>query len=161
MASAGAGDSRRPPRFIITDDSGLGLGCLNGFPGVYIKHMLHALGDAGIGSLVAKYPDRSATATVTLGVIDTDTETRRCTSVDYGKPGDASELPQIQTFTGEISGTIVDAPRGGVKHGSLSWNTIFVPDGFAPRTFGEMAMEEHATMSMRHHAFAAFVQSCL
>jgi hypothetical protein len=74
--------------------------------------MLHALGDAGIGSLVAKYPDRSATATVTLGVIDTDTETRRCTSVDYGKPGDASELPQIQTFTGEISGTIVDAPRG-------------------------------------------------
>ena len=30
-------------RYLITDDSGLGLSCLNGFPGVYIKPMLERL----------------------------------------------------------------------------------------------------------------------
>jgi len=48
-------------RFIITDDSGLGLSCLNGFPGVYIKPMLEALQAAGIGEIISRYDDKSAT----------------------------------------------------------------------------------------------------
>lgn len=38
---------------VITDDSGLGLDCLNGFPGVYIKCMLEKLKDKGIAELVS------------------------------------------------------------------------------------------------------------
>ena len=126
--------------FIITDDSGLGLSCLNNFPGVYIKAMLQSIGDVGIGKLVERYTDKTATATCTLGVL----------AVGEGN--------DVQTFTGELKGSIIPQPRGDVKHGSVSWNTVFVPAG-ETRTFGEIPMQEHATMSHRRHAFASFLAS--
>ena len=126
--------------YIITDDSGLGLSCLNNFPGVYIKAMLHSIGDVGIGRLVDRYTDKAATATCTLGVLVIGRENR------------------VETFAGELKGSIIPQPRGNVKHGSLSWNTVFVPAG-ETRTFGEIPMEQHATMSHRRHAFASFLAS--
>jgi non-canonical purine NTP pyrophosphatase (RdgB/HAM1 family) len=126
--------------FIITDDSGLGLSCLNGFPGVYIKAMLHSIGDVGIGKLAARYTDKAATATCTLGIIAVGGE------------------HDVETFAGELEGSIISQPRGNVKHGSLSWNTVFVPAG-ETRTFGEIPMREHAEMSHRRHAFASFLAS--
>jgi inosine/xanthosine triphosphate pyrophosphatase family protein len=50
-------------RFIVTDDSALGLSCLNGFPGVYIKAMLEAMGDVGIGDLVSRHTGACTTIT--------------------------------------------------------------------------------------------------
>lgn len=126
--------------FIITDDSGLGLSCLNNFPGVYIKAMLHSIGDVGIGKLVDHYTDKTAIATCTLGVL----------AVGEGN--------DVETFTGELKGSIIPHPRGNVRHGALSWNTVFVPAG-ETRTFGEISMQEHATMSHRRHAFASFLAS--
>jgi inosine/xanthosine triphosphate pyrophosphatase family protein len=64
----------------------------------------------------------------------------------------------VQTFFGEVRGAIVKTPKGGVKHGKNSWNTVFVPEGDT-RTFGEIPMEEQARMSHRYHAFAAFLNS--
>jgi inosine/xanthosine triphosphate pyrophosphatase family protein len=86
-------------------------------------------------------------ATCTLGVIDLDT---------LSSESDAEIV--VQTFGGEVRGTIVKTPKGGVKHGKNSWNTVFVPEG-ETRTFGEIPMEEQAKMSHRHHAFAAFLES--
>ena len=128
-------------RFLITDDSGLCLDCLNGFPGVYIKPMLEQLGDVGIGGLVARYADRGARATCTLGVIDLQ---------------DNAAARTVQTYEGQCLGHIEPVPRGDVKHGKLSWNTIFVPVGFNT-TFGELQMEQHAEMSHRRDAFAKWL----
>ncbi|CAE8634858.1 unnamed protein product [Polarella glacialis] len=125
-------------RFVITDDSGLELSCLNGFPGIYIKPMLQSLGDAGIAELVHHYEDQRATATCMLGVLDRE------------------HPPGVSVFRGELRGTIVKEPLGSVKHGKLSWNTIFVPLG-EERTFGQMPLEEHALMSHRRHAFASWL----
>ncbi len=135
-----AADKLRGISFIITDDSGLGLSCLNGFPGVYIKAMLHSIGDAGIGELVGRYTDKTAIATCTLGVLA------------------VGRTNEVKTFSGDLTGSIIPQPRGNVKHGSLSWNTVFVPAG-ETRTFGEIPMREHATMSHRRHAFASFLAS--
>eukprot|EP00747_Dinoflagellata_sp_TGD_P069429 gnl/TRDRNA2_/TRDRNA2_156133_c0_seq1.p1 gnl/TRDRNA2_/TRDRNA2_156133_c0~~gnl/TRDRNA2_/TRDRNA2_156133_c0_seq1.p1 ORF type:complete len:240 (+),score=42.75 gnl/TRDRNA2_/TRDRNA2_156133_c0_seq1:71-721(+) len=143
-------------RFLITDDTGLGLDCLNGFPGVYIKPMLEKLHDSGIGGLVARYEQKGAVATCTLGVIDfEETLNRRRILTAADEPLD------VRIFSGECRGNIIAEPRGDVKHGNLSWNTIFVPLGYEPKTFGELQLDEHATMSHRHHAFAAFLDTAL
>eukprot|EP00930_Biecheleria_cincta_P007578 TRINITY_DN108805_c0_g1_i1.p1 TRINITY_DN108805_c0_g1~~TRINITY_DN108805_c0_g1_i1.p1 ORF type:complete len:247 (-),score=43.94 TRINITY_DN108805_c0_g1_i1:302-982(-) len=121
-------------RFIITDDTGLGLSCLSGFPGVYIKPMLESLKDVGLAELVHRYEDHKAVATCTLGVWDRQ------------NPG------VVSCYEGSLPGRIVDKPAGDVKHGKVSWNTIFVPAG-EKRTFGEMPLEEHAMISHRREAF--------
>lgn len=58
---------------------------------------------------------------------------------------------ELQTFSGSLRGKIVAQPRGNVKHGKLSWNTIFVPEdsGKPNMTFGELRMVEHARFSHR------------
>ena len=66
----------------------------------------------------------------------------------------------MQTFYGEINGVMLGAQRGNIMHGNLSWNGLFIPDG-REKTFGEMPMEQHAEMSHRHHAFAAWLDVVL
>merc|ERR1711879_576235 len=87
-------------RYIITDDGGLEIACLNGFPGVYIKPMLQHLLDVGLAGLVHRYDAHQATATCTLGIYDRET----------GK---------ISVFNGNLKCEIVSRPRGGVKHGKV------------------------------------------
>eukprot|EP00931_Biecheleriopsis_adriatica_P056854 TRINITY_DN33720_c0_g1_i1.p1 TRINITY_DN33720_c0_g1~~TRINITY_DN33720_c0_g1_i1.p1 ORF type:complete len:214 (+),score=30.61 TRINITY_DN33720_c0_g1_i1:50-691(+) len=128
-------------RYIITDDSGLELACLNGFPGVYIKPTLQRLFDVGLADMVHRYDDHRATATCMLGIHDRDT----------GK---------TSVFYGDLQGQIVSKPRGDVKHGKVSWNTIFVPAGES-KTFGEMPMVDHAKISHRRAAFKAWLDEVL
>jgi XTP/dITP diphosphohydrolase len=44
----------------------------------------------------------------------------------------------IQTFTGETSGTLADAPRG---KRALYWDTVFIPDDASGRTGGKTYAE--------------------
>jgi inosine triphosphate pyrophosphatase len=148
-------------RFIVTDDGGLELSCMNGFPGVYIKPMLEKLQDLGIGDLVHRYDDHAAQATCTLGVIDLHEVEAQEPDGKKRRPNDdavgSGRQHSVQTFHGSMRGSIIREPRGNVKHGKKSWNTVFVPEGYAPRTFGEMPMVEHAHCSHRRRAFEAWV----
>ena len=55
----------------------------------------------------------------------------------------------IESFEGEIKGTIVDAPRGDSGFG---YDPVFQPDGY-DQTFGEMAPELKNRISHRANAF--------
>ena len=55
----------------------------------------------------------------------------------------------IESFEGEIKGTIVDAPRG---EGGFGYDPVFQPDGY-DQTFGEMAPELKNRISHRANAF--------
>ena len=61
-------DAERPPDdalakhperydFVVTEDVGLGMRCLNGFPGPYCKPMLEAIGPEGLWNLASRYDD--------------------------------------------------------------------------------------------------------
>ena len=55
----------------------------------------------------------------------------------------------IESFEGEIKGTIVDAPRG---ESGFGYDPVFQPDGY-DQTFGEMAPELKNRISHRAAAF--------
>lgn len=123
--------------FLLVEDVSLGIDALNGFPGPYCKPMLEAIAPEGLWDLMSRYDDRRATVTCTLGVMDL-------------KCGGAPKI-----FSGTISGTMVP-PRGDVKHGKASWNSVFQPDGFS-KTFGELQFEEQAQISHRRIALEKFI----
>ncbi len=60
----------------------------------------------------------------------------------------------IETFTGEICGTIADAPRG--DHG-FGYDPVFVPDGF-DKTFAELGAEVKDKISHRAKATKAALE---
>ena len=123
---------------VVTEDVGLELGCLNGFPGVYCKPMLEAIGDGGLWELVRRYEDKSARVTCNLGSCDTR--------------GFESRM-----FVGSLEGSI-GPPRGDVKHGATSWNSVFTPAGRA-QTFGETPFEEQAKFSHRRQAIMEYLEN--
>ncbi len=55
----------------------------------------------------------------------------------------------IETFTGEVHGTIANAPRGTNGFG---YDPIFIPDGF-DKTFGELGADIKDKISHRFRAF--------
>jgi inosine triphosphate pyrophosphatase len=115
---------------------------------------LEALNEDGLWDLVRRYDDRGATAACRLCVADL-----RATS---SPSATADVAPPLLLFTGVLAGGCV-APRGDVRHGKRSWNSLFVPaeaEGGDGRTFGEMALEEQSRMSHRNKAIAAFLEAC-
>jgi len=143
--------------FVITEDVGLRLDCLNGFPGPYCKPMLETIGVEGLANLVLKYDEekgeRNATATCSLAVLET--------SIAYKFPLFVEKCVHI--FEGTVAGKIVE-PRGNVQHGKASWNACFQvaanneTDG---ATFGELSYEEQSKISHRKKAIERFLNSPL
>ena len=120
----------------LSDDSGLEVEALGGAPGIYsarwsgankafdmamtrVHHELKKLGTS----------DRRANFTCALALA----------SPDGG----------VETFTGQVFGTIVWPPRGERGFG---YDPIFVPDGYG-ETFGEMDPELKNRLSHRMRAF--------
>lgn len=134
---------------VVTEDVGLELGCLNGFPGVYCKPMLEAVGDDGLWDLVRRYDDNSARVTCNLGCWPL----KLATDGRFVAPDGVSSV--AETFVGALEGSI-GPPRGDVKHGATSWNSVFTPTGHA-RTFGEMPFEVQATFSHRRQAIMKYL----
>lgn len=134
---------------VVTEDVGLELGCLNGFPGVYCKPMLEAVGDGGLWDLVRRYDDKSARVTCSLGYCPVDVRfDGRIQAAGRGRTG---------MFVGALEGSI-GPPRGDIKHGATSWNSVFTPTGRA-RTFGETPFDEQATFSHRRQAIMEYLRS--
>ncbi len=57
-------------------------------------------------------------------------------------------------FTGEVAGSIIEAPRGSNGFG---YDPVFVPEGYT-KTFAELSMEEKNKISHRSRAFKQLIE---
>lgn len=112
---------------VITEDDGIFVKSLNGFPGPYSSYVYDTIGNLGIVNLVKK--DRRAEFCAIISYCDGKT-----------KP--------VQ-FVGTTKGSIPKKPRGK----GWGYDPIFVPRG-KTKTYGEMG--EKNTISHRYRALEKF-----
>ena len=115
-------DAERPPDdalakhperydFVVTEDVGLGMRCLNGFPGPYCKPMLEAIGPEGLWNLASRYDDTHTVVTCTVASLRARrTETRDSTDapIDSNDTDDWFRTPRL--FVGTLDGAILGPP---------------------------------------------------
>ena len=99
-----------------------------------------AIGVVGLWEMMSRYEDRHALVTCTLAAVHVSR---------IG--GEVVEGGTPELFVGTIEGAVLGPPRGDVKHGKASWNSVFTPDGY-DKTFGELQFHEQATFSHRKRA---------
>lgn len=115
----------------LIDDVSFHIDALNGLPGPYIKAFLEALGEEGVWRVLQRFENRGCSALCTICIQE-----------------HKDSIPHI--FEGSLRGTIVP-PKGEMRHGKLSWNSFFQPEGY-DKTMGEMTLEELSQLSPRHKA---------
>lgn len=121
----------------VADDSGLEVDALGGAPGV--DSAVYAGPAASYGDNVARLLRELA------GVADRRARFRTVALVAFP---DGTEL----LAEGRCEGRVADAPRGGAGFG---YDPVFLADGAAGRSFGELAPEEKHRLSARGRAFRA------
>ena len=114
----------------FADDSGLEVEALDGRPGIYSARYAPTSGER-IEKLLGELKG---------------CENRRARFVCVIAIAINGEV--IETFEGEVKGTIVDAPRG---NNGFGYDPIFQPDGY-DKTFAEMTDEEKNKISHRADA---------
>jgi len=131
----------------LADDSGLTVEALGGAPGIYsarwagpqkdfvmaMRRIEECLAAAGVSAPASRRA--SFVAVLCLALPDGD----------------------VETFAGEVAGTLVWPPRGSNGFG---YDPMFVPDGHE-RSFGEMSAAEKHALSHRARAFARFAAARL
>lgn len=115
---------------IITEDAGLFIDALNGFPGPYSSDVFRRLGTGGILKLMENIQKRKA---------------RFYSAVAYCAP---HKKPKC--FTGTVEGAIGLRPRGS---GGFGFDPIFVPTKGDGRTFAQMNVREKNKISHRAASF--------
>ena len=127
--------ARYADRAAFADDSGLEVAVLNGAPGVYSARY------AGEGATDAQRIEKL------LKELEgkTDRRARFVCVIALAYRGDI-----VETFRGEVTGRIADAPRGTQGFG---YDPVFIPDGY-DKTFGELGEEVKSKISHRARAFA-------
>jgi XTP/dITP diphosphohydrolase len=126
----------------LADDSGLVVRALGGDPGIYSARWAgpekdFSLAMRRVEARLAGHADRHATFVAVLAL---------------AWPGG-----HLESFRGEVHGTLVWPPRGGFGFG---YDPIFLPDG-RDLTFGEMPQEDHHPLSPRAAACRQLVATCV
>jgi XTP/dITP diphosphohydrolase len=124
----------------LADDSGLAVNALGGAPGIFSARWAGPSKDFGLAM------EKVRVALLEKGASD-HSASFICV-LALAAPGGA-----VETFRGEVSGSLVFPPRGALGFG---YDPIFVPDGF-DITFGEMEPERKHAMSHRARAFEKFL----
>ncbi|BDP40331.1 non-canonical purine NTP pyrophosphatase [Deinococcus aetherius] len=121
----------------LADDSGLEVVALNGQPGVYS----------------ARFGNRDNDNERNLYLLEKlrGVKDRRAKFVSVVIL--ASPDGQVETYRGEMTGTLLEGPRG---ESGFGYDPLFVPDG-ETRTLAEMTLEEKQAISHRGLALAALV----
>lgn len=117
----------------FADDSGLEVEALNGAPGIYSARYAgeNATNEQRISKLLTELKDvtnRKAKFVCVIAI--------------------ANEGETIASFRGEVTGKIIDAPRGANGFG---YDPVFIPDGY-DKTFGELSAEIKNKISHRARA---------
>ncbi len=121
---------------VLTEDAGLFIRALNGFPGPYSSYIYRTLGVRGVLKLMEGVEDReayfeSAVAIVYNGLIIAE--------------------------AARVNGSISKEPRG---EGGFGFDPIFIPHG-STRTFAEMSIDEKNSISHRAKAVSKALESLL
>ncbi len=125
----------------LADDSGLVVPALDGAPGIYSARWAGPQRDfaramALVEERLAGKRDRRASFVAVLALAWPDRH--------------------IETFRGEVHGTLVWPPRGRRGFG---YDPIFVPEG-ETQTFGELAPADKHAISHRARAFKQLIAAC-
>lgn len=126
----GAGRRRYCDVPAFADDSGLEVEALEGRPGIFS----------------ARY---APTDKERIAKLLEELKDKRTAAPASSRDRDRDNGEVIETFEGEVKGSIVDAPRGADGFG---YDPIFLPDGY-DQTFGEMPQELKNRISHRAAAF--------
>jgi XTP/dITP diphosphohydrolase len=137
-ALAAAKGSGKPA---LADDSGLCVVALNGDPGIYSARWAgptkdFALAMRKVEAALRAKTDRRAFFVAALSLAWPD--------------------GHVETFHGEVHGTLVWPPRGTRGFG---YDPMFLPDG-GTLTFGEMDPDTKHAISHRANAFRALIEAC-
>lgn len=138
----------------LADDSGLAVDALDGAPGIYSARW--AGPDKDFARAMRNVEEKlQAAGAVTPEARRAKFVAALCLAWPDG---------HIETFVGEVHGTLVWPPRGERGFG---YDPMFLPDGH-DRTFGEMSSEEKhgldadgGGLSHRARAFRLFADACL
>lgn len=118
---------------VLVEDVGLTFHALGKLPGTLVKWFLEEIGTEGLCKMMESFDNKHATAFINYGLYDG---------------------ANLHIFEGAVQGTVSDKPRSiealEWKH-SLSWNSIFIPEG-AQKTYAEMTDEELEAYSHRKRA---------
>lgn len=119
----------------LADDSGIEVAALNGEPGVYS----------------ARFGGRDSDLERNLYLLErlrghADRRAKFVSVVILAHPDG-----QVESYRGELSGTLLEGPRGA---GGFGYDPLFVPDG-ETRTLAEMSVAEKQAISHRGRALAA------
>lgn len=125
--------ARRLGVAIVTEDAGLFIDELHGFPGPYSSDVFKRLGNKGILRLMENKTRREASFH---------------SAVAFCRP-----RGRAKCFNGAVVGRISSKPRGS---GGFGFDPIFVPNAGDGRTFAQMSNEEKNKISHRAAAFRRF-----
>lgn len=142
----------------LSDDSGLAIDALDGAPGVYTADWAETGDGTRNFDMAMEKVEKALEERGAKGPAD---RTARFVSVLCLAWPDG----HVETFRGEVEGTVVWPPRGTAGFG---YDPVFMPEGHS-RTFGEMSSEEKhgwkpgqpEALSHRARAFKLFVETCL
>ena len=140
------------PLFVLADDSGLEVDCLNGAPGVHSARF--AALDTGKPGNSSDAANRAKLLQMLKDVpVEKRTARFRCVIalVEF-KP--RSEISDPQLFEGTCEGRIALSPRG---QNGFGYDPLFVPEGFA-QTFAELGDEVKNQLSHRAQALTRLRQ---
>jgi XTP/dITP diphosphohydrolase len=125
----------------LADDSGLCVAALDGAPGVYSARWAGPGKDFGLA--MRKVEERLAGAA--------ERRAHFVAALSLAWPDG-----HVETFRGEVRGTLIWPPRGSKGFG---YDPMFLPEG-SRLTFGEMEADAKHAISHRARAFARLVDAC-
>ncbi|MGQ9506247.1 MAG: XTP/dITP diphosphatase [Candidatus Bathycorpusculaceae bacterium] len=121
---------------LITEDAGLFIEALNGFPGPYAAYVYKVIGNKGILRLMENIENRKAKFQSVIAYCASKSETL--------------------CFKGEVAGIITREERRGNE--GFGFDPIFEPLNGVGKTFAEMTVEEKNRYSHRASALRKFAE---
>lgn len=119
---------------VLVEDVALTFAALGRLPGTMIKWFLEEVGNDGLCKIMQGYEDRRATASIMYAYFDG---------------------AEMHAFEGHVPGRVAPEPRSSDEatawKSSLSWNSVFIPDG-SEKTYAQMSDEELVPFSHRRKA---------
>ena len=132
----------------LADDSGLAVEALKGAPGIYSARWAETADGRDFTAAMARVEKELNAANDGPGG---NRRAKFVCALSLAWPDG-----HVETFEGQVAGTLVWPPRGTQGFG---YDPLFLPDGQFG-TFGEMAPAAKHAMSHRAHAFAQLVGAC-
>ena len=118
---------------VLVEDVALTFNGMGRLPGTFIKWFLEEVGAEGLCRLSHGLEDKSASAAIMYALFDGE---------------------ELHTFEASVDGTIAPEVRsleGNDWKNSLSWNSVFIPEG-STKTYAEMTDQELEPFSHRAKA---------